>query len=129
MSEQIVGHKTKWNAEERRFEHEPLTAAEGKALWKAAEAAEHKRAADMPTERDAIHGMWSGYQRLRELGWREAIYCPKDGTVFDSVEPGSTGIHDCHYSGEWPNGHWWVSDGGDLWPSHPVLFRLKQEGP
>lgn len=31
--------------------------------------------------------------------------------------------HRCHYQGEWPNGHWWVASDGDLWPSHPALFK------
>jgi hypothetical protein len=93
------------------------------AMWKRAEAEEAKRAADMPTELDAINAMWSAYQRLRELGWREAIYCPKDGSVFDAIEPGSTGIFRTHYSGEWPSGSWWAEDGGDLWPARPCLYR------
>ena len=81
------------------------------------------RAALMPTEQDAIKLMFEAFTRLKDLGWREAIYCPKDGTEFDAIEPGSTGIHATHYSGEWPDGGWWVSAQGDLWPSRPVLYR------
>lgn len=81
------------------------------------------RAALMPTEQDAINMMWQAVQRLKQLGWKEAIYCPKDGSEFDAIEPGSTGIHKTHYSGEWPTGGWMVADGGDLWPSHPYLYR------
>lgn len=80
-------------------------------------------AALMPTEQDAIKLMNVGFDRLKALGWSEAMYCPKDGSTFDAVEVGSTGIHQTHYSGEWPTGSWWVSDAGDLWPSHPVLYR------
>ena len=98
-------------------------ASAAKKLWERAKAAEAERATLMPTERDAIVAMWSAFQRLRELGWREAVYCPKDGTVFDAIEAGSTGIFPCHYGGEWPSGHWWAEDGGDLWPSRPILFR------
>jgi hypothetical protein len=87
------------------------------------QAVKDARAALAPTEQDAIRLMWQGYQRLRELGWREAMYCPKDGTEFDAIEAGSTGIHACHYQGEWASGSWWISDGGDLWPAHPILYR------
>ena len=52
----------------------------------------------------------------------DAIYCPKDGSVFKVIEFGSTGIFDCHYDGEWPKGRWWTHDGGDLWPSRPVMY-------
>lgn len=61
------------------------------------------------------------------LGWREAIYAPKDGTVFESISAGSTGIHLCHYEGEWPEGSFWVHDVDDLWPGLPLLFRPMQE--
>ena len=100
-----------------------LSEEQFKALWATAEAEEAARAAAMPTEQDAINAMFSAHLRLRDLGWREAIYCPKDGSEFDVIEAGSTGIHRCHYSGEWPDGHWWVADDGDLWPSRPVLYR------
>lgn len=55
----------------------------------------------------------------------DAVYCPKDGTVFDAIEVGSTGIHPCHYDGEWPHGSWWTHEAGDLWPSRPCLFRKR----
>lgn len=92
------------------------------AIIASAEAKEAQRAIDMPDEKSAILAMWAAYQRLRELGWREAMYCPKDGSFFDVVEPGSTGIHACQYWGEWPTGHYMIHD-GDIWPSHPALFR------
>jgi hypothetical protein len=87
------------------------------------EADEAARAEKMPDERAAILQMFEAVQRLKELGWNDAIYCPKDGSEFDAIEAGSTGIHRCHYDGEWPDGRWWVADNGDLWPSRPILFR------
>lgn len=78
-------------------------------------------------ERRALLSMFTAYDNLRRMGWRDAIYCPKDGTVFEAIEAGSTGIHDCHYHGEWPNGHWWVHTDNDLYPSRPILFRLKEQ--
>lgn len=93
----------------------------------AGDAEKRARSDMMPTEQDAIDLMHQCYQRLQELGWKEAIYCPKDGREFDAIEPGSTGIHRTHYSGGWPTGGWWVSSGGDLWPSRPCLYRPSPE--
>lgn len=118
----IVGHKTLADGS-----HEPLRRDEAEILWASCVARTAKRAADMPDEQSAIDAMFEAYQRLKELGWREAIYCPKDGTEFKAIESGSTGIFDCHYSGEWPKGSCWVEDGGDLWPSRPCLFKLNPE--
>ena len=84
------------------------------------------RADYMPDDSAALNVMFEAWQRLKELGWREAMYCPKDGTEFEVIEAGSTGIHSCHYSGEWPKGCYLVHSDGDLWPSTPILFRLKQ---
>lgn len=81
----------------------------------------------MPTEQDALIAMFDAYQRLKEFGWRESCYCPKDGTLFDAIEAGSTGIHTCHYDGEWPKGTYWIHEDRDLSPSRPILFRLKND--
>lgn len=82
--------------------------------------------AEMPDDRAALLVMFRGFDRLRQLGWRDACYCPKDGSTFEVIEAGSTGIHRAHYEGEWPTGTWWVHEDGDLWPSRPILFRLIQ---
>lgn len=95
--------------------------------WAMIQDNEAKRAEKLPDEQACLGAAFEAWKRLSELGWREIIYCPKDGTVFDSVSMGSTGIHDCHYHGEWPEGGWWVHDGGDLWPARPFMFRLKPE--
>lgn len=87
------------------------------------EEAVEQRAADMPTEQDAINTFFQAWLRLKELGWKEAMYSPKDGTRFDAISPGSTGIHTTFYLGEWPKGGYWAEDGGDLWPGNPCLFR------
>ncbi len=125
----IVGHKTFGTGEicpETGFpklRHEPLTRAEADAMWEAAEASKKQRAEQMPDERAAIDMLFSAWLRLKELGWNDAMYCPKDGSEFDVIEPGSTGIHKCRYHGEWASGHFCVYDAGDEWPSHPILFR------
>jgi hypothetical protein len=72
--------------------------------------------------------MWEARQRLIELGWRDASYCPKDGTGFRIIEAGSTGVFDAYYSGEWPDGHVISHDGGDSYVSRPggcILFKPK----
>lgn len=125
----IVGHKTFDTGEicpETGFpllRHEPLTRDEAAKTLEAIDKAKAKRAADMPDEKAALNTMFYGWYRLKELGWSEAIYCPKDGTHFQAIEAGSTGIHDCNYIGEWPDGTWWLYD-GDICPSRPVLFKL-----
>lgn len=121
---EIVGHKT-FSDGQGGFRHEPLTRTEADALWEAAKAAEQKRAEDMPAEQDALRVMCDAYRRLEQLGWRNAVYCPKDGSIFDAIEAGSTGIHDCFYMGEWPSGSWKIVDEGDVWPSRPILFKPK----
>jgi hypothetical protein len=78
-------------------------------------------------EQATILKMFEAYQELKRLGWNDIQYCPKDGTWFYVLEIGSTGIHKCYYEGEWPSGHWWIAEAGDLWPSRPVLFRLKAQ--
>ncbi len=87
------------------------------------EHAKKRRAIDMPTERDALEVMQRAWQRLKDLGWAEAMYCPKDGSTFQAIEAGSTGTHVCHYEGDWPKGVWWVHDTSDLWPSRPILWK------
>lgn len=125
----VVGHKTLDTGERDAhgmpiFRHEPLTRAEGEALWNAAMAAKDQRAKEMPDERAALLALQSAHTRLTELGWRDAMYCPKDGTHFQAIEAGSTGIHDCSYEGEWAKGSFWVYGDGDVWPSRPILFKL-----
>ncbi len=101
--------------------------AEGwERLTSAIAARDAAQAERMPDDRAALLQMQDAYTRLEKLGWRNAIYCPKDGTVFDAIEAGSTGIFACHYEGDWPTGSWWAQDAGDLWPARPILFRPSQ---
>ena len=128
----VVGHKTFDTGRRDEFglpihRHEPLTRAEGETIWAACQRAHEDRVARMPDERSALQGLHDAYTRLRDMGWRDAIYCPKDGTSFEVIEVGSTGIHRAHYQGEWPTGSWWIEESGDLSPSRPALFRLFPE--
>lgn len=104
-----------------------MTTDEVRTLFVAADAAKAKRAIDMPSEADAMQILHSAYQRLTELGWSDAIYSPKDGTVFEALEAGCTVPGRCSYMGEWPTGGWWMHEAGDLWPSRPILWRKARE--
>lgn len=106
-SNRIQVNKDEWNASTEAFA-----------------ARDAARAALMPTEQDAIKLMHEAYTRLKELGWNDPVYCPKDGSKFDAISAGSTGIHETWYEGEWPTGDWWCFDGGDVWPSRPTLYRV-----
>jgi len=132
MSDQdIVGHKTFDTGEideETGFpklRHEPLTRAEADALWEAAKAAEAKRTADMPDEQSAIDAMFRAWLRLKELGWKEGIYAPRDGSIYRVIELGSTGIFKGSCHGDWPDCTWTTYDDRDSYPSSvpPSLFR------
>lgn len=119
----IVGHKTKWDADKREFHHEPLTRAEADAVMESVIKAEVRRAELMPDEHSAIQMMFDTVLRLKEFGWRDAAYCPKDGREFIVLEAGSTGQHRCRYEGKWPDGTYWILEDGDMCPSRPVLFK------
>lgn len=120
--DEIVGHKT-FSVDGGGFRHEPLRRGEADAIMAQIEASKSRRAELMPDEAAARRIYFDAWLRLKELGWNEAIYCPKDGREFEVIEAGSTGVHRCIYSGEWPSGYWMILDGGDAYPSRPVLYR------
>ena len=124
----IVGHKTHYN-ERGETHHTPLTRAEASELLASVERERARREALMPDEDAARKMLFDAYLRLKDYGWNDAIYCPKDGSEFDVIEAGSSGVHSCHYSGEWPTGTWWISSEFDLWPSRPVLYRKREATP
>ena len=94
------------------------------ALIASIEAGRKHRADMMPTEQDAIAVMFKAWERLKELGWREAAYAPRDGRTLEFIEAGSTGVHVGHRDEKYT----WLHDAGDLWPSHPILFREAAAG-
>ena len=69
---------------------------------------------------ERMHDAWQG---LKACGWKDAIYCPKDGTRFLAIDAGSTGVFPCYYIGEWPKGSWLAEAHGDLWPARPILWK------
>jgi hypothetical protein len=114
----IVGHKTLADGR-----HLPLRRWEADQMLAAIDAHNAQIARDMPDVKTALDVMTDAFHRLEQLGFRPAMYCPKDGSTFEVIEAGSSGIHRCHYDGEWPTGHYWIEGDDDLWPSHPILFR------
>jgi len=110
------GHKTMVDGS-----HVPLTHDEAKALWEAMEAARAALAARLPHTAAALNAICGGKQRLRELGWRDGSYCPKDGTDFAAIEFGSTGIFTGHFPGKWPYDFAYV----EAYGVHPHAFMWK----
>lgn len=133
-ADDVVGHKTFDTGERGEdgfpvLRHEPLTRAEATALWVRAEQRDKERAQRMPDEQAAIEALFEAWQRLKELGWKEPQYCPKDGSNFKVIELGSTGIFDCNYHGKWPDGMYMVSDDSDVYPTSTgvAMFKLLPE--
>lgn len=69
-----------------------MTAEEAKVLWDAIKTTQKNRAEHLPDARSCLTALYSAKERLRELGWRESTYCPRDGSVFAVCEIGSTGM-------------------------------------
>ena len=128
MSEpqEYFGHLTKEDGT-----HVPLGKAQAESLWRMTEEATKNRATAMPDEQSAIKAMFEAHERLRELGWRDICYAPKDGTPFKVIENGSTGIFDCSYFGRWPDGHFMVYCSGDIYPQRTglALFKPTEQTP
>ena len=84
----------------------------------------------IPDEKTALVLMFESYQRLKELGWNDAVYAPSDRTPLDMIEIGSTGVHSGYCERRPPsliaNKWFWILD-DDAWPSHPILYRAKKE--
>lgn len=119
---EIVGHKTFRDG--LGFRHEPLTRKEADAMWAAAEADKAKRAADMPTDKDAVNALWNAWYRLTELGWKDARYAHAlkvDFLESQLIEIGSAGIHVGYYHKVNDRDVWWI--GPDGCPSHPCLVK------
>jgi hypothetical protein len=75
-----------------------LSADEAKALWDAAERAQKERAERLPDVQSCLSSFLSAKDRMRELGWRESVYCPRDGSTFAVCQIGSTGIWSAFFS-------------------------------
>lgn len=92
-------------------------------LLRTHEAQKQARAEQLPTEQDCFRVLNQAFLRLSELGWRDAIYCPKNGDTFLAVEGNHSKPFRCMYMGEWPEGGWWELESGELYPARPTLFK------
>lgn len=75
---------------------------------------------------DSITDFYKAYVALKDEGWQDAIYAPKDGTEIEIIEVGSTGIHKVAWSSfdHQPLDTCGCFFGGaEGYPSHPVLWR------
>lgn len=97
------------------------TQEQAEAILDAIRKSDAEREASMPTYQAALHQALSARERLKKLGWRDGIYCPKDGTSFALVEWGSTGVHPGHYMGEWPTGDVYCND--FMVPPHAIMWK------
>lgn len=70
-------------------------------------------------EQRLIAAMFKAFDRLRNLGWQDAMYAPQ-GKDLEVIEAGSTGIHRATRD----EIGFWIHDKYDTWPSTPILFRL-----
>lgn len=108
--------------------HEPLTRAEGEALWESVEKARTERAEKYPTEQECLRAMFDACQRLEELGWKKAEYAPADGEIRQTISLHSTGIHEAYCEKRsspalFPERWWWHPSEGDLWPHDPIYYK------
>jgi hypothetical protein len=72
--------------------HVPITAEQAQSMWEASDRSQRERAERLPDSVACLSAICSADQRLRELGWKKATYCPRDGTEFAVCQPGSTGM-------------------------------------
>lgn len=105
---------------------EPLTRADAEALMASVEKVQRERNERMPDEKAAIKALFDAWLRLKDFGWNQPQYCPKDGTHFHIIELGSTGIFEGAYVGKWPDGRWDSWDEHDMYCSSiaPAMFKL-----
>ena len=102
-------------------EHHQSQAEYAQTLMSTAYRLDRERAQRMPDHNAALRVMLDAYLRLKALGWREAMYAPKDGRAFEGIEAGSCGTFRMYCT---DNGRYcWAEDGGDIYPAHPILFR------
>lgn len=98
------------------------TEEQARQILEAIEADKALSIEQMPDVDAALRVFHRAYVRLKELGFKDIIYHPKDGSTFEVIEPGSTGIFPCEYWEKPTRGSFWIQEDGGT-PSHPVLWR------
>lgn len=69
-----------------------LTPAQARAIWEECERKDAERAKTYPDSLSCLRAMSSAEERLKQLGWRDGRYCPRDGSTFATCQVGSTGM-------------------------------------
>ncbi len=73
---------------------------------------------------NSIHNFTKAYFDLLLDGWSHIQYAPRDGTIFEVIELGSTGIHECMW--DKTAGTFWITTRDDMYPTQNLaVFRLK----
>lgn len=80
-----------------------------------------ERADHLPTTNHCVVALLQTVERLREIGWRDACYAPKDRS-FDAIVMGGSGVHRCQWLGGTAGG-WFIEDTNDWWPAQIVVWR------
>lgn len=69
-----------------------LTSDQAKSMWEQCEKADRDRAEKYHDSAACLDAMLSAECRLKQLGWRNGRYCPRDGNAFAVCQVGSTGM-------------------------------------
>ena len=94
------------------------------AMWTAAD----KKIKDWREsgEKKLLLKMVDAREGLKSLGWSEGRLAPKNGTLFLSIEDGSTGVFPCYWRTNnymAQGGGFWIEAHGDTWPAKPTLWK------
>lgn len=100
-------------------------------MWRQFEEADKRRAERLPNVNACLLMLLDVKQRLETLGWSEGVDMPKDGRTVKVIEWGSTGVFDCYYSGDWPDGYFNTMDDRDVYPSSspPLMYQRSPATP
>jgi hypothetical protein len=71
--------------------HVELSSEEAKRIWDEVRQKQAERSERMPDTYSALSALVSASERMKELGWRDSRYSPREGR-FAVCEIGSTGI-------------------------------------
>lgn len=77
-------------------------------------------------EQKVINEMFTAYDKLRQMGWQDGVYAPKDGKLFWSIEAGSTGVFKTQY---FDGVGFFSTDEEDSYPTNPILWKSLDAGP
>lgn len=89
-----------------------LTPEQAKAMWEECERKDAERAKTYPDSLSCLRAMSSAEERLKQLGWRNGRYCPRDGSTFATCQVGSTGMWE---------GFWSPDSGSEVFPQGYII--------